>query len=149
MIDFLYTHKPLLKTSNYHESCDIGMSGSTENFERPPWTGRKENNARNLSCTLSGGNPRWTSAETNRRGQGGHVSQTKTGLQSLLRWDGPTLEQYLKHMEISSECKFVWSVRRTFCWKESNLSKVKYSLGFSSRNHPEVCVFVCDMTGTM
>lgn len=23
MIDFLYTHKPLLKTSNYHESCDI------------------------------------------------------------------------------------------------------------------------------
>lgn len=24
MIDFLYTRKPLIKTSNDHESCDIG-----------------------------------------------------------------------------------------------------------------------------
>lgn len=22
MTDFLYTHKPLIKTSNYHKSCD-------------------------------------------------------------------------------------------------------------------------------
>lgn len=64
MIDFLYTHKPLIKTSNYHQSCDIvsevDEQGSTEKkvkgnplFDRT-WRIKLE---KYLSCTLDDGDP--------------------------------------------------------------------------------------------
>lgn len=78
-------------------------------------------------------------------GTRGMLVKTQTGLQSLLRWNGPRLDQYLKHMEISSECKFIWRVLHRLCRKESNFpvkSYVKYSRVFFKKQPWCVCTRV-------
>lgn len=73
----------------------------------------------------------------------GHVGQTQTGLQSLLRLNGPNVRAlFLKHREhhLNFEiCTESAAKALLESMKHSCKSHVKYSLGFSLRNHPEVC----------
>lgn len=57
MIDFLYTRKPLIKTSNYHESCDIvselGWAGQLKRLKGNPQQDMRRIKFENFSCTLN------------------------------------------------------------------------------------------------
>lgn len=151
MIDFLYTRKPLIKTSKWpwvllHESMSVLQEVKGHTLSRttresillsPHW--------RQPRVKMGGSKPRRRTCRVGRgcrgRGQVGH-----TGLQSPLRWNGLSVEHFCfwKHKKQSSEFKLA---RRESCqrlcrkdWKHSRQSHVKYSLGFflSLRNHPEV-----------
>lgn len=99
---------------------------------------------KNLSFTLNDSNPKWIWAETNHSRAWGMLVKHKQVCSPS--WGGmvPTSEHFFfkKHREHHLNFKICTaSAAKALLesMKHSCKSHVKYSLGFSLRNHPEVC----------